>query len=293
MHIFLSYAPEDTPAVQNLYQRLKSDGLRPWMEEEDLLPGEDRQYVVGKKIREASACVVCLSTKAVGAAGILHKDMKAALDVADEQPEGTIFVIPVKLDSCEVPDRLRHLHPVNLFEDEERGYELLARALRERETPRDSSSSSPSTQHHESTQPPGDTDTINAQGSSGFVNRPGGPVYQHFGDVVGGNKFSGDVNIHTGHGERQQGTATTGPTDFLTSYEVAMHKLLERLGRNHSRYSEALVYERRLHENIAATRRYKNTSEREAARLEVIDQLNSLALETIGVSFNELCREAG
>jgi hypothetical protein len=291
MHIFLSYAPEDTPAVQNLYQRLEADGLRPWMEDQDLLPGQNRQYVVGKKIREASACVVCLSTKAVGAAGILHKDMKAALDVADEQPEGTIFVIPVKLDKCEVPDRLRHVHPVNLFEDEERVYKLLVRALHQRLSSQDSASSTSSAPQPGNAQPSGDT--INAQGSSGFVNRPGGPVYQHFGDVVGGNTFSGDVNIHTGHGERQQGTATTGSTDFLTSYEVAMHKLLERLGRNHPRYGEALVYEQRLYENIAATRRYKNTSEREADRLEVIDRLNSLALETIGVSFNELCREAG
>ena len=30
-------------------------------------------------------------------------------------PEGQVFVIPVRLDDCEVPDRFRHLHYADLF----------------------------------------------------------------------------------------------------------------------------------------------------------------------------------
>ena len=41
----------------------------------------------------------------------IHED----LDIADEQPEGAIFIIPIKLKECSVPDRLRQYQWVNLF----------------------------------------------------------------------------------------------------------------------------------------------------------------------------------
>ncbi len=52
------------------------------------------------------------------------------MDVADEQPEGTIFLIPAKLEACEVPERLTRWQWVNLHEP--KGYERLMRALRAR-----------------------------------------------------------------------------------------------------------------------------------------------------------------
>jgi hypothetical protein len=50
-----------------------------------------------------------------------------ALDVADTQPDGSVFLIPLRLEECEVPERLRRWHWVDLFE--ERGYERLVKAL--------------------------------------------------------------------------------------------------------------------------------------------------------------------
>jgi len=32
-----------------------------------------------------------------------------ALDVADEKPDGTIYVIPALLEECSVPDRLKEM----------------------------------------------------------------------------------------------------------------------------------------------------------------------------------------
>jgi hypothetical protein len=53
--------------------------------------------------------------------------VKYALDVADEKPEGTIYVIPARLDECPLPDRLRGFQWVSLYE--EHGYEKLMLAL--------------------------------------------------------------------------------------------------------------------------------------------------------------------
>jgi hypothetical protein len=50
--------------------------------------------------------------------------------VADEKPEGTIFLIPLRLEECEMPERLRRWHWVNYFK--KRGYKKLVDALQKR-----------------------------------------------------------------------------------------------------------------------------------------------------------------
>jgi len=40
LHIFLCHSSGDKPEVRNLYQRLSNDGFDPWLDEEDLLPGQ-------------------------------------------------------------------------------------------------------------------------------------------------------------------------------------------------------------------------------------------------------------
>ena len=44
-----------------------------------------------------------------------------------EKPEGEIFIIPVRLDKCDTLESLRHLHWVELFEDD--GYKKLKQSL--------------------------------------------------------------------------------------------------------------------------------------------------------------------
>src|SRR6185503_10880052 len=92
-----------------------------------LLPGQDWQHEIPKAVRGNDVVVVCLSQGAVTKSGYIQKEIRDALDVADEQPQGTIFLIPLKLEQCEIPDRLRRWQWVNLFE--EYGYEKLMRAL--------------------------------------------------------------------------------------------------------------------------------------------------------------------
>lgn len=59
--------------------------------------------------------------------GYVQKEIRRALDVADEQPEGTIFVIPGRLEKCDVPMRLARWQGVDLFE--EKSYSRLKVAL--------------------------------------------------------------------------------------------------------------------------------------------------------------------
>lgn len=76
--------------------------------------------------------------------------------------------------------------------------------------------------------------------------------------------------------------------DAFTLYEVGMGRLLERLGGNHPDYTDALVYQQRLQENIAQARKYGDTETRRAERAQIVDALNQLAMEALGSSFSEI-----
>lgn len=130
LQVFLCHSVKDKHAAIDLYQRLQAEGVAPWFAEMNLVPGQNWREVISKTVRDTDVVLVCLSHSSVKRPGYAQKEIKLALDVADEQPEGSIFVIPVRLEECDIPDRLSHLHWVNLFE--EHGYERLVWALQQR-----------------------------------------------------------------------------------------------------------------------------------------------------------------
>lgn len=128
LRVFLSYAREDEDTVLNLYQRLQADGFQPWMDKEDLMPGQKWEEAILKAVREADVFLSCVSQHSVNKTGFINREINYALEIADEQPYGAIFIIPLRLEkNCPVPERLMHLQWCNLFEDD--GYDVLLRAL--------------------------------------------------------------------------------------------------------------------------------------------------------------------
>jgi len=130
MSVFLCHSSGDKSLVRFLYQRLSSDGFSPWLDKEKLLPGQNWEFEIKSAIESAGAILVCLSRASVTKEGFLQREIKIVLDKADEKAEGTIFLIPVRLEECDLPDRLAKWQWVDLFEDT--GYDRLVRALRAR-----------------------------------------------------------------------------------------------------------------------------------------------------------------
>ena len=146
LSIFLCHAVADKEPVRVLYWRLKNDGFGPWLDEENLLPGQNWRREIPKAVRDSDIVLVFLSNNSITKTGFVQKEINLALDVAEEQPEGTIYIIPVRLEDCRVPDRLSGWQWVNLFK--EGGYEKLIESLKHRaNTPRETppSSGNPST----------------------------------------------------------------------------------------------------------------------------------------------------
>jgi hypothetical protein len=71
-------------------------------------------------------------------------------------------------------------------------------------------------------------------------------------------------------------------------YETGLTELLRQMGKHHPRYNDALTYQQRLLENILLTQQYDDNENRRSERTEISTHLNSLALEVMGITFNEL-----
>ena len=129
VNIFLVHAHSDKEAIHKLYTRLIKDGINAWLDVERLQPGQDWQYEIRKAILKSDAVVVCLSRGFDKQQGYRHEELKIALEKENLLSDDEVFIIPVRLEKCEMPESLQHLHRVDLFEPG--GYKKLLRALRE------------------------------------------------------------------------------------------------------------------------------------------------------------------
>lgn len=130
LRVFLCHASEDKPVVRELYKQLAAEAwIDPWLDEEDLLPGQDFDLEIYKATRDADAIIICLSKTSVVKEGYVNKEIRRAYDIALEKPEGAIYVIPLRLDDCNPSfEYLRKLHWADYFKPN--SHEKLVRALR-------------------------------------------------------------------------------------------------------------------------------------------------------------------
>jgi hypothetical protein len=128
LKVFLCHSSNDKPTVRDLHRRLLQDGVQPWLDEIDLLPGQDWEHEIKKAVRDSDVVAACLSKGSVSKTGYVQKEIRIALDAADLRPEGQIYIIPARLEECTVPDRLSKWQWVDLFHPN--GYDKLLKALR-------------------------------------------------------------------------------------------------------------------------------------------------------------------
>jgi hypothetical protein len=123
--MFVCYAKEDHDRVSPIYDRLVARGHRPWMDKRDLLPGQAWESAIEKAIKASDFFLACISSKSVSKRGFVQKEVQLALDVLGEVPHGQIFLIPVRLEPCDVPPALQRLQWLDV-EGEESFHRLFA-----------------------------------------------------------------------------------------------------------------------------------------------------------------------
>ena|SRR6185295_19019852 len=128
-HVFLVYAHRDKNAVRRLYHRITRDGIKVWLDEKELMPGQNWKYEIRQAILRSDIVIVCLSGQFNKQGGFRHKELKIALERAKSFPEDEIFLIPARLEKCNLPEPLHPWQCVDLFEAE--GFNKLLSALKE------------------------------------------------------------------------------------------------------------------------------------------------------------------
>jgi formylglycine-generating enzyme required for sulfatase activity len=134
LKVFLCHASQDKPAVRELYNRLKvEDWIDPWLDEEKLTYGQHWTSVIEEAIDVADAVIIFLSHNSVQKEGFVQRELNYAWDISLEKPRSVIFLIPFRLDSCEVPRHLRARQWGDYFgEKKDQTYQVLLRSLKER-----------------------------------------------------------------------------------------------------------------------------------------------------------------
>jgi hypothetical protein len=139
-HAFISYVHQDRDAVAKLKKILDSAGVPVWLDKEDLWPGEDWRLKIRRAITKESLVFIACFSKNSNARDVSYQNEE--LNLAVEQlrkrpPGGTPWLIPVRLDDCEIPEYeiaagrlLDSLQMVDLFgEDRENAASRLVGAV--------------------------------------------------------------------------------------------------------------------------------------------------------------------
>ncbi len=130
--VFLAYAEEDRAEVKKLYHVLREAGFEPWMDQENLLPGQNWPRAIDHAIELSDFFLGCFSRRSRIKRGHFQCELRYALDLAARVPLEDIFLVPVRLNDCEIPRHIaRKTQYVDLFPDWQRGVKKLVKMMRQ------------------------------------------------------------------------------------------------------------------------------------------------------------------
>jgi anti-anti-sigma factor len=114
VQIFLSYSHNDREKVEILYMYLFDKGFNPWMDIKNVLPGEVWAKCIHDAIIGSDFFIACLSLNSVNKRGLIQSEIKSALEVWATKLSNDIYLIPVRLDECEIPAELKGFQYVDI-----------------------------------------------------------------------------------------------------------------------------------------------------------------------------------
>ena len=129
--VFIAYAAEDLPAARKLCDALRAERCSPWLDKEKLLAGQNWPRAIERAIEVSDVFVACFSPRSVAKRGMFQQELRHALACARRRPLDDSFLMPVRLEMCEVPTPIaNHLQYIDLFPDWDKVVRRLARAIR-------------------------------------------------------------------------------------------------------------------------------------------------------------------
>ncbi|MDH4205342.1 MAG: TIR domain-containing protein [Desulfobacteraceae bacterium] len=113
--VFLAYSHEDRDKVKRLYEDLRIAGFHPWLDTENLLPGQMWHLEIDHAMKRSFGIVLCLSSRSISKPGFFQKEIKTAFEQLKKLSPGTKYIIPVRLDEVSIPPEIGMLQYVDYF----------------------------------------------------------------------------------------------------------------------------------------------------------------------------------
>lgn len=120
--IFFSYSRDNSDFVINLAKELRTAGAKVWLDQLDIKPGTRWDKSIEEALKQSGTLLVVLSKSSVASDNVMD-EVSYALE------EGKT-VVPVLLEECEIPFRLRRLQFADFTSSHEQGIATLNKALR-------------------------------------------------------------------------------------------------------------------------------------------------------------------
>jgi hypothetical protein len=114
--VFISYARDDLPAVQQIKAGLEAAGITIWFDIDRLEVGDDYDRKIQRNIARCSYFIpVVSSTTQRRLEGYFRREWSYAIDRVRNMADGALFILPVMIDATSaaealVPDKFKALH---------------------------------------------------------------------------------------------------------------------------------------------------------------------------------------
>jgi hypothetical protein len=114
--VFISYAREDLPAVQQIKAGLEAAGVTTWFDMDRLESGDDYDRKIQRNIARCSYFIPVVSSATQGRLeGFFRREWSYAIDRVRNMADGVLFILPVTVDATTaaealVPDKFKALH---------------------------------------------------------------------------------------------------------------------------------------------------------------------------------------
>lgn len=119
--LFFSYSRDDSEFVLKLAHQLRDAGASIWLDQLDIAPGNHWDSTIEEALQRSGYLLVFLSKTSVESNNVMDEVSFAV----EEQKT----VVPVIIEDCEIPFRLRRLQQANFSESHQTGLEQLISAL--------------------------------------------------------------------------------------------------------------------------------------------------------------------
>jgi len=105
LKVFISYASEDRATATQLRDLISADGHEPWYDQ-DILPGKQWEREIERNLDDADVVVIVLSNSSVKKRGLVQREAARAVAKLEDLLDTDIYILPVRIDNCEPPERI-------------------------------------------------------------------------------------------------------------------------------------------------------------------------------------------